>query len=451
MFDELTRADAQVFNSIRKLLLERSFNEEFDLPTEIMVMGALNPDDEGVSELTKHTRDVVDIIPARASWAKTESYLLSSERPKGLEEALGFDCNMSTVHAIKNILTHFQSKTDDWRGNEVSKEERMFNLKDGGDVIYLSPREITDIVSTINANILNILTVVGITSKVNTVVDNSDDNISDDDFIMKMKREKAQNNNVSKGIFDLQTRYSEEDYDAFIDAIIVEFRNVWASKLSFTCKKQDINPANFLSTTTGFITKNNLVRDMYDSIKTKKVVGVKTMGELFNAYYEDPLELLQSSHFDNYLTANLASPQKFVQEITEFMADKLTEIHTSDNSGDIDVVNDANENVKLAKLSFKLMTLFLKYMQYIDVILTLIDKRTSSISNTKDAERSGQYLSNLYISLKAICDDFLKTQNMPMIITKEKKNFQAGLFANAEKHSSHVREILAKYGLSRQK
>jgi len=452
LFDELSRADAQVFNSIRKLLLEKSFNEEYDLPSEIMVAGALNPEDDGVGELTKHTRDVVDIIPARASWAKTESYLLSSERPDGLEEVLGFDCNGSTVGAIKNLLAHFQSRDEDWRGNEVIKEERMFNLKDGGDVIYLSPREITDIVTMTNANILNRLTEVGIRSNLNVEEHDGVSELSDDDFIAAMMSQSENNEktkealDAEKGIFNRTTRYSEEDFNAFIDAILVELREVWAAKLSFTCKKQDVDPSNFLSVTTGFIMKNDLVRDQYDAIKTQKVEGVKTIGEMFDAYWDNPLELYDTPHFDNYLAANFGSPQKFVQEITDFVADRITAIQQSNTSGTVPVVNQDGETVEMPKLASKNFELYEKYLQYMKVILDVLTGKAEYAGKVKEAERTGQYLSNLYASLQATGKDFVMNHNLVQYII-EPKTMDASLIKRLQSLSIEVKDILAKFGL----
>lgn len=454
LFDELSRADAQVFNSIRKLLLEKSFNEEFDLPAEIMVAGALNPEDDGVGELTKHTRDVVDIIPARASWAKTESYLLGAERPDGLEEALGFDCNGSTVGAVKSILAHFQSRDEDWRGNDVIKEERMFNLKDGGDVIYFSPREVTDLVTMTNANILNRLTQAGIKTTLNVESDDEIDELSDDDFIAAMMAqsedtEKTQESiDAEKGIFNRITRYSESDFDAFIDAILVELREVWAGKLSFVCKKQEIDPANFLSVTTGFIMKNNLVRDQYEAIKTQKVEGVKTMGEMFDAYWDNPEELYDSPHFDNYLAANFGSPQKFVQEITDFIADRIALIQQADTSGTVPIVNSKGENVEMKKLDRMNFELYEKYLRYVGVILKVLTGKSEYAGKVKEAERTGQYLSNLHASLQATGKDFMMTHKLVDFIVNAEK-MDASLTKTLQGLSLGIKDILAKFGFER--
>lgn len=454
LFDELTRADAQVFNSIRKLLLEKSFNEQYDLPAEIMVVGALNPEDDGVAELTKHTRDVVDIIPARSSWAKTESYLLREERPSGLQEHLGFDCNASTVGAIKALLSHFQSKNLDWRGNPLMPDERLFNLLDNGNVIYISPREITDIVATANSKILDRLTQVGIKSTLNIARDNSVFDASDDDFMaMMMAQDEAEAKNkeaedAKLGIFNLNTRYSEEDYDLFIKAMLNELRDAWAEKLSFTTKKQDSDPANFLSVTTGFIMKNNLVIDQYEAIKTMKVTGTKSIGELFEAYFEDPLELYDSPHFDNYLAANFASPQKFTQEMTDFIADKTSQFIRESNTSSKTLKNREGQEFTMPILDYKNMDLYYKYLQYVKVILGVLTKKSEYAGKVKEAERTGQYLSNLYTSLRGIGSEFMNKQNLLQYFS-DNNRMNPETIDRLQSLALEIKTILSDFGFKR--
>ncbi len=446
LFDELTRADAQVFNSIRKVLLEKSFNEKYDLPSSIMVVGALNPEDEGVGELTKHTRDVVDVIPSRASWAKTESYLLGQERPTGLQEALGFDCNSSTVGALKAVLSHYQSRDNDWRGNPVISEERLFNIKDGGNIIYVSPRELTDIVSMTNSNILNRLTKLGVVGKMDTKVDNAVNELSDDDFVAAMMASEDKNDDeTKKGIFNKRSRYSEEDFDIFINAMVVELRDVWANKLSFTCKKQDIDPANFLSVTTGFIMKNNLVRDQYETIKSLEVQGVKSMGEMFAVYYDDPNELYDSPHFDNYLTANFTAPQKFVQEITDFIADKVAEIQQGSGMKPVEFINALGDKAEMPEIAAKSLELYFKYLEYVRVILKILTKKSEYAGQVREAERTGQYLGNLYTSLQQVGRNFMSTQNLVEFFAKN-RNMDPKNVERGRKITADIRTILADFG-----
>lgn len=74
-FDELNRTNPKVFNAIRKVLLEKEFNHEFKLPADSVLVAAINPTGKGVQELTKHVRDVFDVIPVGISWSKFSAHL----------------------------------------------------------------------------------------------------------------------------------------------------------------------------------------------------------------------------------------------------------------------------------------------------------------------------------------------------------------------------------------
>jgi len=399
LFDELSRADAQVFNAIRKLLLEKSFNEEYDLPPSILTIGALNPVDDGAEELTKHVRDVLDIIPARASWAKTEKYLLSEERPHGLQEKLGFDLNTATIGVTKLLLQQYKTNKYDWRGEHVIKEERLFNLQDAENIIYVSPREITDIVTMSNTNIINRLVNVGLASTLGNDEDEDIDFMSDEDF-MKIAEKGVDDTDSAR--FNLRTNYSEEEFDVFIDAMLVEYREVWASKLSFICKKMELVADNVLSVTTGFIMKNSEIRNQYDAIKTMEVDDVKSISEMFEAYFDNPEDLYDSPHFDNYLNVNFSAPQKLTQEITDFMADKISEASQIPKNITETYETKEGDMKERPKSDGVHLDLYVKYLQYVLVILKVLTKKSEYSSKVSEAQKTGQYLSNLYNSLKSI-------------------------------------------------
>lgn len=452
LFDELTRADVQVFNTIRKLLLEKSFNENYDLPAEIMVVGALNPVDLGAEELTKHVRDVLDIIPARSSWAKTEKYLLSAERPAGLKEALGFDLNSATVGAIKIVLQQYQAQSGDLDhfGREIVKDERMFNLVDDGNIIYISPREITDTVSLANEYIVNRLTKAGIAGVIGGKVEEEEQEYASFDDLMKAMEEEEndselQNNvKLEKGIFDLSARYSDEEYDMFIKAMIVEFRNAWAETLKWICTKAEIDATNVLSVTTSFISANDRIYDQFDAIKTMTVEDVKSIGEIFNAYYDDPDELYDSSHFDNYLSANFASPQKFTQEVTEFVADKISEIDSTANG--TTSYEGPNGPVEVTSAEKQKLDLYFNYLKYVRVILKVLTKKSQYAGKVKEAERTGQYLGNLKISLETIGRNFMIKEDLAKFFSGEETKYLKGL-KEGSKIAADIRDILEDFGI----
>lgn len=141
-FDEFNRAPLQVMNALRRVILEKNFADsdqhgnQYKLPKEAIVMGAINPTGEGTQELTHHMRDVVDIIPTSASWKVTKNYLLNNyaKRLKDVDPDL---CQlaieifefMGKVHGLKTL----------------NEDIRPFYYDIGlGDGLYITPNHITD-------------------------------------------------------------------------------------------------------------------------------------------------------------------------------------------------------------------------------------------------------------------------------------------------------------------
>jgi MoxR-like ATPase len=145
-FDEMNRVDEKTFNALRKVVLEKNFGTSGDssgeilkLPKEAIVVAAINPEGEGTSELTDHFRDVVDIIPANATWENTRKWLLTKKHP-GIAEPVP-SLAMAVMDAFIN---KFKSKDGD---HPVSQQP--FYLNAGGVDVYISPREYADMYATL--------------------------------------------------------------------------------------------------------------------------------------------------------------------------------------------------------------------------------------------------------------------------------------------------------------
>ena len=451
LFDEVTRATPAVFNVIRKLLLEKSFNEDFNLPEDMVVAGALNPSDdaEGVSELTDHMRDVLDIVPSRANWNKTEVYILRNESPEGLNEDLGFDCNAATVEALTAVLDQYKTRSTDWAGKPVRKEEKMFNMEDGEDVIYISPRSITDTVSSINSKIRTTLLFDGI-MMTNTVEEVSSRGQNDDDFLAMLEEDDAKDTTdkyLDKGIYDkTYSDYSNEDYEEFIKSIISVFRDIWAEKLGFICDQQDIPPENILSVTTGFIMKDESVRSSYDGLRARDNKDIPTIEKMFDTYYDNPEELSTTTHFNNYLDANKSSPIGLTQDITEWISEKVGEIQKKDGSGTIKVKNKSGVEIDFPQKSADYFDLYLTFSKFSRVILSKMLGKTKHIEKTKEVKVSGEYITNLAKALSNIGQDFLKKYGLIKQIAFREKMDEERL--NKLRHSVlSLKELLNDAGI----
>ncbi len=143
-FDELNRVDEKTFNALRKVILEKNFGpagkngEDLNLPKEAVIVAAINPEGVGTSELTQHFRDVIDIIPAKASWDDTKRWL-EAKNFKGVDASI--------KKAAMNIIDTFVDKFKTG-AKSIGRAQQPFYLDLGGAELYISPREYADMFAT---------------------------------------------------------------------------------------------------------------------------------------------------------------------------------------------------------------------------------------------------------------------------------------------------------------
>lgn len=144
-FDELNRVDEKTFNALRKVILEKNFGPSGDkdgslleLPKEAIVVAAINPEGHGTETLTQHFRDVIDVIPAKASWESTKTWL----RAKNFK-GIGEEVKNSSLNIIQSFIDKF--KTSD---TGIGKQQQPFYMDLGGAELYISPREYADMFAT---------------------------------------------------------------------------------------------------------------------------------------------------------------------------------------------------------------------------------------------------------------------------------------------------------------
>jgi hypothetical protein len=173
-----------------------------------------------------------------------------------------------------------------------------------------------------------------------------------------------------------------------------------------------------------------------------------SIGELFEAYFEDPLELYDSPHFDNYLAANFASPQKFTQEMTDFIADKTSQFIRESNTSSKTLKNRDGQEFTMPILDYKNMDLYYKYLQYVKVILGVLTKKSEYAGKVKEAERTGQYLSNLYTSLRGIGSEFMNKQNLLQYFS-DNNRMNPETIDRLQSLALEIKTILSDFGFKR--
>lgn len=171
--DEFTRVEeTAVYNSLRKVMLERDFGGGYKLPDDVILMGALNPHDTGdyVKDLTDHMRDVVDVIGAEPSWDEFYEYL-SGKLKMGVEnkkdpkknlpsagdyqKAVGFDITRAVLEGVTEIIKN--NHGTEYRGLPIEDVSQYFYWDMGGDTFYVNPRETEEIFLTVRNSILSAL------------------------------------------------------------------------------------------------------------------------------------------------------------------------------------------------------------------------------------------------------------------------------------------------------
>jgi MoxR-like ATPase len=142
LFDELNRPRSQsVFNSLRRVVLEKSFTDDVKLPESAIVVAAMNPTDLGTQPLTGHLKDAIDQIDTSPSWPQTQSYL--EALGKKLSDQRGSEAVGTAMAIVNEFANHFGIKNIP-RDSNITDASKKFYIRIGdSDQIYISPREYT--------------------------------------------------------------------------------------------------------------------------------------------------------------------------------------------------------------------------------------------------------------------------------------------------------------------
>jgi MoxR-like ATPase len=138
-FDEMNRTKTKVFNAIRRILLEKSFGDNLSLPEGSVIVGAINPSGQGTIKLTKHMKDVLDIIPTGINWNKFKNDHV---------DKIDFShiVNKKSIDIVKRVFNafveHFRV-----RKSEIADADPHFFLNISDSPLYMSPREYSNMIT----------------------------------------------------------------------------------------------------------------------------------------------------------------------------------------------------------------------------------------------------------------------------------------------------------------
>ena len=266
-FDELNRTSTKVFNGIRRVLLEKDFGHGLELPKESIMLAAINPEDVGAQDLTSHMKDVVDIIGSQPSWKKTKEYI----------DGLKLDASTSAVKASKNTIEKMMLSLKD-PSSSRNIDLKPFYMSMGDNALYVSPREITSMVSNTASNL-----------------------------DMKLKR-------IAPLLSGEDSDDKAKAFDIVVDAMFSSIKGT----LSTALHKQQVDAPEFLHDLKGWLIKNV---DM-EGIFFKKASTALTLGNILEPYFKDhSKDLTREIELINFAENN--DTQVFKDELLTFLSKHL--------------------------------------------------------------------------------------------------------------------------------
>lgn len=137
-FDEFNRVQDQLtFNAIRRVVLEKEFNEEYKMPDDCLVFGAMNFDDpKGIQKLTRHIRDAIDIVDVSPDWKATAKFIKEQVYPATYNEVKN---KSSADIALKIVLG--MPESNKFTNRAIHNDEYSeYQIMAGNFSFYFSPR-----------------------------------------------------------------------------------------------------------------------------------------------------------------------------------------------------------------------------------------------------------------------------------------------------------------------
>jgi hypothetical protein len=273
-FDELNRVGSiKTFNTLRQVLLEKKFGDDYALPKEAIVVAAINPyDHAGIQQFTGHMKDAIDIIDAAPSWAATKRFIdaaLTADKFK----------NRNVIETVETALQAFVNKFKT-KGSNFRTDMQPFYLNIAASPVYVAPRDYMGLASYA-AELLDM--------KLTRLMAKKD--------MTKMSQEEA---------LEAERDMREALYQAFEMTLKSAFSN-----------NQVSNP-EFLHTLRMWFLKSNDIgigeNIFYVKPKTSSLVSI------LKQYVDNPnLKLEHDADFASYVET--VPPVKFKEDITNFVID----------------------------------------------------------------------------------------------------------------------------------
>jgi len=243
MLDELSRTNTKVFNGIRSLMLDKKVGS-IKLPDDIMIVGAMNPDDIGTNALSDHMKDVVDVVQAEGNLTDSLNYFKKTQTYKNGNTVLGVELSDLVLDFFKHTLDTFKSDVDT-EGEPLSLNDSSFYWTDNLNVVYISPREFDDLI-----------------------------NGSIEDSLLEL--------DLLYGFVDPKT-FNLDDIDSYVDAVTSSIREKYLSVTRFIMSKHGAKETEFGDKIEAYL--GTALRDLEAPLKelfeTNKSEATTTFVDLF--------------------------------------------------------------------------------------------------------------------------------------------------------------------------
>jgi MoxR-like ATPase len=140
-FDEFNRPEeAATYNTLRRVILNKSFTDDVKLPDNIIVVAAMNPTDIKTQPLTGHMKDATDYIAAAPRWSSQKDFHDSEAL---MRADLSEEASEIARMLVHNFADKFKLDVPDPSRN-IHSDSRQFYIQVGDDDVYISGREYSD-------------------------------------------------------------------------------------------------------------------------------------------------------------------------------------------------------------------------------------------------------------------------------------------------------------------
>lgn len=276
-FDEINRVkDVSIFNSLRRVILEKEFNSRYKLPESAIIIGAMNPDDVGIQQLTQHFRDAVDLIDAAPNWEEFKAHLDDKVIPEIKKRDIPPPPQEIAITIGKNIIFAIADGLQDIKKDELSR----FYLMIGENDFYISPRDYVNLFLEI---------VQSVDSEIESIQSEIDDGVT-------LEKEEINRRLTDAAFENVEGKF--EDIISKIDIVAPE--EYWDSIKDLISGQTEI----VLEKKTGLSTLSSILKYLLEGEDVDMDLGNYMNNIISPTAYEEELEKFFKDKFKNFEDLN---------------------------------------------------------------------------------------------------------------------------------------------------